>query len=76
MNGLGGDEVVVIQHEGEVLCLAGAEVVGQEREHGLQRRRLRRLEQCECRGADARVKRLQGGNQVGEETHRLVVLRL
>lgn len=75
MNGIGSDEVVVIQHESEVLCIMAHEVIGQHGQHGLLWRGLRRVQQLERRYPHLCIKVLQRSNQVGEKVGRIVVFR-
>src|SRR5260370_20743621 len=76
MDGWRLDHMVVIEHEREVLSRPSHEVVGEQRQHGLWFRRLWEAEQSERTSAKVGVKRLQGGNEIREETRGLIVLRL
>ena len=75
LNGVGGDDVVVIQHEGNITSATVHEVIREHGQHGLWWRGLRRVQHCERRCPDLCIQRLQGGNQVGEKTGGIVVLR-
>ena len=75
LNGVGGDDVVVIQHEGEIACITAHQVIGQHGQHGLRWRGLRGVQQRERGRPELCIKGLQGGNQVGEKARGVVVLR-
>src|SRR6266702_2816418 len=76
MKRLGSDDLVVIEHEGNISRVTVREIIRQEGEHGLQLRGLGSVQERECSRADARIKCLQGGNQVGQETDWLIVFAL
>ena len=76
MKRLGGNDVVVIQHQGEVSHVIAREIVGQYSEYRLQRRGLGSVQERECSRTDTWIKSLQSGNQVGEETYWLIVFAL
>ena len=75
LNGVGGDDVVVIQHERNIACTTVHEIIRQHGQHGLWRRGLRGVQHCERGCPNLCIKRLQGGNQVGEKAGGIVVLR-
>jgi hypothetical protein len=76
MKRLGSDDLVVIEHKGNISHVTVREIIRQEGEHGLQLRGLGSVQERECSRADARIKGLQSGNQVGEETDWLIVFAL
>ena len=75
LNGVGSDDMVVVQHEGEIPYVTAHQVIRQHGQHGLWWRGLRRVQHRERRCPHLCIKRLQGGNQVGEKTGGVVVLR-
>jgi hypothetical protein len=74
LNGFGADDVVVIQHQGDITFTAFHEIIGQHGQHRLWWRGLRGAQQREGGRANLDIKGLQGGNQVGEKARRVVVL--
>src|SRR6266566_5557580 len=68
------DDVIVIQHEREVLSLPTTEVVGEHGQHRLKFCGLWGSEQSERGIAKVWIKRLQGSYEIGEESGGLVIL--
>jgi hypothetical protein len=75
LNGLGGDDMVVIQHKRNITSIALHQFIRQHSQHGLWRRGLRGTKQRKRGLADLGIKRLQGGNQVRKKARGVVVLR-
>src|SRR5215469_1878895 len=73
LNGWGGDDVVVVEREDNLLSLMAHQLIGQDGQHGLYWRGLWRVQQRECRRPDAGIKRLQSSHQVGEKASSIVV---
>ena len=74
LNGLGGNDMLVIQHEDNIHSTTLHEVIGEHGQHGLRRRRLRGVQHLQCRYSHLCIKGLQGGYQVGEKARGVVVL--
>src|SRR6266851_5151031 len=74
MDSPGSDDVVVIEDEGEVCCSARYEVIGQQDKHRLKGCGLWRVQKCQRRPPNRWIEGLQGGDDIGEKAHRLVVL--
>ena len=72
MDGRCADEVVIVEHEHKVLW-DGRKFVDQERQNRFDCRRLWGLEHRRRRLADARLDRLQRGNEIGQKADRVIV---
>ncbi len=75
MDGRGVDEMIVVQHEDAPVGQLH-EVVEQERQQRLERRRLRRPQQRERCGADGWDDGLERGDEVAQELKRVGVARI
>ena len=76
VNGRVSDDVIIIEHKHEVLSRPSEQVVGEHGQHRFGFRGLWEAKPCGSESTKVGIKRLQGGNQVGEEANRLIVLRL
>ena len=72
MDGLGFDQVVVIEDEDNPVG-DGSDLVDQRGQDDLDRRWLRGLERAQHAFFDIGLNRLQGGDEVGQEADRVVV---
>jgi hypothetical protein len=70
------DDVVVVEDQSEIFHLSAQEVIGQQRHHGFRWRGLRAAQELKSSLPQLGIDRLQGGDQVGEKAHGVVVLRL
>src|SRR5260370_23746740 len=76
VNGCGSDDVIIIEHEHEVLSLPTEKVIGEQGQHGCEFRRLWQAQPRLSARSKVGIKPLQGRNEVGEEPNGLTVLRL
>src|SRR5258708_14245680 len=76
VNRCGSDDVIIIEHEHEVLSLPTEKVIGEQGQHGCEFRRLWQAQPRLSARSKGGIKPLQGGNEVGEEPNGPNVLRL
>jgi hypothetical protein len=76
VNGCGSDDVIIIEHEHEILSLPAEKVIGEQGQYGCEFHRLCEAKPRLSARAQVGIKPLQGGNEIGEEPNGLIVLRL
>jgi hypothetical protein len=75
VNRLGSEDVVIIQHQGELAATPVGHLADQHSQHRLGRGRLRGVHQCQGAPPQLGIHRLQGGNQIGEKASGIIVRR-